>query len=365
MRKRLSVLLVGLLLVCTGCMPQEASVETPPSMTETAETVAPTATAQAAPTETAKPTATPTSKPTASPAASSPIIVAPTATAAPTETPATGVVVSSIDDLIANVAPGVTLLIPAKGLHLDSNTYYADSIDGMTSNPYVSFTDVYGGYAPVIQDVDGLTIISESDEIAPLTNNLESAYVLYFVNCTSLHIENVSAGHMVQWQCEGGVFFMKDCRDVTIHKTEMYGCGTEGLYLEDVVNLTMTDSVIYDCTYNLLTIFDCRNILFQNSTFRDTGFQSLVYAKTAYNVVFEDCLFIGNAAYSGMPFFNVFYDVDIVARRCDFQYNQVPMLTDNSIMRFFDCTFHRNDFDDKGEFYDDGIWLMYDTTDFD
>ena len=286
---------------------------------------------------------------------------APSGTPQPTGTPPAidaGIAVTSIDELIDAVAPGVTLLIPESGLLVTPEDFtFRDS-----GNDYVRLDWAVYNYTVVIQNVDGLTIRGQGPRPAPLTGSASDYYVLYFENCTNLTIENVSAGHLAESNCEGGVFHLDDCRGVTLRSVEMYGCGTEGLYLEDVVGLTVADSVIYDCSARLMTVEDCRDLTFTNTVFRDSGFYTLVDVNNSNQILFDGCQFNDNRS---EEFYSVFTvggrSSGIAVRNCQFTGNTPSRLSDSEAVTFRDCEFQDNGFEGNGYFNVNNAWVTGET----
>ena len=82
---------------------------------------------------------------------------------------------------------------------------------------------------------------------------------------------------------------LEACEDVWVANTTLYGCGTEGLTLVGVDNLTFIDSVIERCTYGLVSTYDCDGLTFVRSIFRDTERFYGFALRDTVNVTLEDC----------------------------------------------------------------------------
>ena len=263
-----------------------------------------------------------------------------------------GVVVTTLEEFTNALKPGATLIIPESGI-----TFFPDETWG-SSNEYMEWDYIDYDLNPLIRNLSGLTLRGTPNALGKLLSTSETAFVLCFENCDNITIENISAGHEVPGHCSGGVFYFDGCKDITILGSELFGCGTEGLYLEDVNGFTMSDSVIYECTYSLSTIVDSRNVTFQNTVFRDTGsFGHMFNISESQRVQFDDCKFTDNfvqnnvefAAEQHYSFFSMDEDSrDIEVKNSEFRGNHVPCLTDSYMLMFDNCQFFDNLFEELG-----------------
>jgi len=280
-----------------------------------------------------------------------------------------GTLVTTLDEFIAAIQPNATVIIASGGITLADSVYYEngawqtdyyDNPDAeSTAQPtgaYVSWSDGWNGSGLMISDVPNLTIRGETER-ARIISNDQYAYVLSFDGCDNLTIDNIVAGHDVPGYCAGGVFRIENSRYVTITNTEMYGCGTEGLYLEDVRDMTVTNSTIYECTYDLMTVIDCKNITFSHTIFRDTGEFDLICVYDSDNIVFENCEFAGNfitdSEYFDYYLFYTDYVSSVSVNNSIFRNNNIKYLSEDYRIPFTNCIFTNNTFDDNGHFEGD------------
>ena len=276
-----------------------------------------------------------------------------------------GVRVDTLDRFVAAIAPGVTLVIPERGITL-SVPYAEAGISPYDQDPpefesdYVRWDHGGTGWQMTIHDVNGLTLVGENGNGLLLSLD-ENAFVLGFENCDDLTLEGLTAGHEVPGYCTGGVFRVNDSRRMTMTDMRMYGCGTEGLAMANVKDARIENCDIYACTFNLMTLSNCEDITFVGTTFRDTGEFDMVYIYESTDILFEDCAFRDN--FSGdytwpCAFFTGRGNGGIAVRRSQFEGNALDMLDNGLGVIFEDCTFTGNLFDDGG-FFDDGRWIPF------
>lgn len=280
----------------------------------------------------------------------------------PDETPqqTSDIVVRNVDEFLAALAPDVTIVIPESGLLFVPDDWVPKGEQLSTDNEYYLVDYIFDEYEIIVRNITGLTIRGGGAAPAPLQCTSEGAYVLSFFNCVDLTIENISAGHLVLDQCYGGVFSFTDCSNVTLRNTEMYGCGTEGLYLVGVTGMIVTDCVIYECTTDLMSIEACRNIVFTNTEFRDSGWYYAIHILDSNGIMFNSCTFARNIVADPFALFSAdTYSSNIIVRNSDFIDNEAIVLSSTDLIKFENCRFSGNNFDTMGFFDDNDSWFSY------
>jgi len=194
-----------------------------------------------------------------------------------------------------------------------------------------------------IEGISNLTIRgvkSANGKLPELIVENELAYVIKFINCNNVVIENVSAGHSVSGYCAGGVFSFANVTGITINNAAMYGSGTEGLTLANVSDMKVTNSRIYECTYHIMSVENSENIAFENCTFDNNKEYELINVADTKNMSFADCKFKDN---EGRRLFSVRADAKVSVSRSVFsgnKTNQAPIIGSDNVS-FTDCDFDK------------------------
>ncbi len=163
------------------------------------------------------------------------------------------------------------------------------------STENVKWEKIHDGSEPVISNIENLVI--EATEYTSILIDPNYVYVLHFNNCKNISIRNLTLGHTDKGYCIGGVLNFTDSSDITIEESILFGSGTYGITLERVKNFSMQNSLIKECTYGLLQIYNCSGITFTDSDFQDTGEFDLIECNYS-DVLFERCGFLRNNGYS-------------------------------------------------------------------
>jgi hypothetical protein len=164
------------------------------------------------------------------------------------------------------------------------------------------------------------------------------AWVMKFQDCMNIVMENIRAGHSEGGYCGGGVFIFVDSSLITLTNVSMYGCGTEGMQLHNVSDLTATNSSIFECTFYIMTVSDSKNIAFRSSLFNNNGDSSLINVYDTENMSFDDCRFSNNLG----TLFNVHSPVSVSNSVLINNSRQEHQIQNSPNVSFTDCTFTEN-----------------------
>ena len=249
MRKKIRSILSILLLftLLAGCQPSAPMTSSAP------ETTAPTQAATEA-----------TTQATTEPTGASGEAFTPVSTGAQTM-----VHVSTVDELLAAIAPDTEIILDAEFYDLSTATGY-----GKTGSTYYRWEEVFDGVQLTIQDVNNLTIRAEGDDIKAHTVSARPRYahVLNFDNCSAITVEGFTAGHTFEpGSCAGGVLGFQGSQDILIRNCGLYGCGVVGVWAEMSKNIQVAACDIYECSWGGVYMVSCKDVTFSGNTIRDLG----------------------------------------------------------------------------------------------
>lgn len=247
-------------------------------------------------------------------------------TAQTTEPAEAVTVVSSVDELLAAIAPGATIELAEGNYYLDSASNYGDRV-----GPYYIWTDMgMGEYGLQIQYVDDLTIRGAGLDKTKLAAESRFAHVLSLMDCKNVTISDMTLGHtQMADACEGGVLYLDHSSNIDLTGLGLYGCGTIGIWGYESQNVTIRDCEIYDCSnsgvslsqswnvtiqdcaiyalgeeYPVMSAFDfwtCRDVTVENCAIRDNYVNRLIWCDGSSDVVFRNNQFTDNRV-SGAAF---------------------------------------------------------------
>jgi hypothetical protein len=133
-------------------------------------------------------------------------------------------------------------------------------------------------------------------EDACITTSNPSCVVLAFRECSDIEISNLKIGHQVVGGCEAGVVALNRCKDVSINKCGLNGCGTEGLVVYYSEGVNVYNTKIYHCSEAGFFV-DESTVSFTNCDFTDMGgvvFTAAVAESEESDITLENCYVYGN-----------------------------------------------------------------------
>ena len=254
------------------------------------------------------------------------------------------IAVTTLEEFLGAVGAGKTIRLDAEIL-LSELVDPEDYTPPKPANKALRWEDQFDGYELAIRGVNNLTIKCGPE--GKLVTASRYSFVLSFEQCGGLTLEGLTAGHTQGGECSGGVLRLDGCKNVRLKDCDLYGCGTEGLMLNDVDGLTMEGGSIYECTNDIMTVESSENIAFSGCTFRDNREYYLVSFGGIKALRFEDCLFENN---EGLTMFNECWGYetgeDALVNNCTFRGNRTEALSGTEKAVFEDCTYEGNNFDD-------------------
>ena len=159
----------------------------------------------------------------------------------------------------------------------------------------LSVDDCFDGLELHISQVENLTIRGAGDKPVRLVVEPRYAYVLTFLNCKNITLENLEIGHTPeQGYCTGGVLQIKDSENITVQNCRLFGCGTEGATIANSKYVYFGNTDIYECTYQIFTIEESARIQFDKCRFYDNQEFSLINVIECIDIILTDCLIYDN-----------------------------------------------------------------------
>jgi len=153
--------------------------------------------------------------------------------------------------------------------------------------------EIFDGRQLVLKGIRQLTIQGGKD--CHIVVEPRYSFVLKFIDCEDLTLDNLTLGHTQGGHCEGGVLRLWECSNVSINHCDMYGCGTYGIEATYSGYLNLSSSVIHDCTYGILQMNYCHHFLFEDCDFlHNREFDLVTTYDGCEEILFQGCRFAGN-----------------------------------------------------------------------
>lgn len=204
--------------------------------------------------------------------------------------------VSTAGEFLEAIAPNAVIELAPGTYNLTE--YLRGASDNISDYVIRTFND---GWQAEIHDVEGLTIRGTTEGSVEVVAEPRYCDVLYFNNCSDIVIENITFGHTIEpGVCEGAVLTFVDCRRISLNLLDLYGCGTYGVVADNTVGITLRDCIIRECSYGMIDLRQCAEVIFEDCVFRDnSGFDMICLSNTI--ALFKGCTFTGNTGDSFLP----------------------------------------------------------------
>jgi len=169
--------------------------------------------------------------------------------------------VTTVDELLAAIAPDTVIELTGQRYMLTEASDY-----GTGSGSGYYRWDTGDGAELVIENVTGLTIRTANRDTCIVTEP-RWVNVLHFIGCEDITLEGFTAGHTDGAYCSGGVLCFENTKGVTVDGCSLYGCGTEGVTTYSCEDVAVTGSEIWNCSQGAAFIYDSKNVSFDNCDF--------------------------------------------------------------------------------------------------
>lgn len=209
-----------------------------------------------------------------------------------------------------------------------------------------------------IYDVTNMALRAEKPGTVRLLTEPAYGNVLTFTECSGIVLENLVMGHGPEKGfCTGGVVQVDSSTDIRLTRCVLFGSGTEGIRASDVSRLIVDQTVIEECSYNILTLVHCEDAVFRSCTFRNN--QSDVSGMINVDqsvVVWNRCRIENNGG--GVAAFLFEADEASILRldRCEILNNRVPTVFNReSVVRMSGTVLRDNFLHEETDWHDEHL----------
>ena len=149
--------------------------------------------------------------------------------------------------------------------------------------------------------------------------------VIAFEDCGFIDLSNIVFGHEIEpGYCSGDVLSFYQCYFMNVNGCDLYGCGAHALEIWQSHDVNITDSIIHDCTYGCMTMYDPGFVIIRNTKFENCR-EFDMFTLTEGSAYFDNCTFRnleGNMVNLGENGYITFSD-------CQFDVNALNSLQSN------------------------------------
>jgi len=147
----------------------------------------------------------------------------------------------------------------------------------------------YEGGELYIHNVENFVISGSGDRSSNIISEVLFAPVISFRDVNNVSIKNIKAGHKPEeGYCDGGVFQFLDSENIFIANSELFGSGTEGLWIENVNHFECKNTDIRSCTFGIMYIGNSDNLVFSGGSYYDNYGYEFISIDNSNDILFSE-----------------------------------------------------------------------------
>ncbi len=175
------------------------------------------------------------------------------------------------------------------------------------------YTDTY------VHDLDNLVIIGAINTSPVFIQPDGYNHVMKFRNVNNLFLQNLRFGHEVEGYCQGGVLLIHNSENIIMDNLELFGSGTEGLSLIDVVHINISNTLVTKSSEQLSSFSNVHDAVLENCRFVDNNPVLRGFAVYRSNITFKNSLITEKYPFYADPqLYDNAYDVLFLTDYYDF-----------------------------------------------
>lgn len=256
-----------------------------------------------------------------------------------------------VDVTVSNAQEFVSALGSNKRIILKPGVYNLSDIQQTDSTDNsVSWKTVQDGKELNIQNIHNLTIEGMESGKVEIKVSPRFANIMNFTNVQNVTIKNIIAGHTpAQYECNAGVLEFTNSNDISIMNSELYGCGSIGLFLNNVKRLQADNCKIDHCSLRAVEFRNSEDInLTSCNIINHEAYSNIIMLSNSKNITFEKCEMANNNNF-GWSFIEAYDKSTILLDKCVIKNNSEstnPNVRFNNIY-FFETTDYNGVSDSK------------------
>lgn len=254
------------------------------------------------------------------------------------------VAVSTVEELLKALKSDRTIrLRPGDYVFDDSNLN-----GGEGPGKFAGLSPHYKDFA--FQNLENLTLEGAGEGVRILQPDGYN-WVMSFLDVKNLRLSRLTLGHSVdKGYCQGGVLRVVNGTNVKADHLDLFGSGTEGLSLAQVDGFTLEDSRIHDCTEQLATVTESRDVRLVRTSIKNNDAKLRGFTIHRSTVTFEDSEVADNTSEAdGAPDYGTLLLLDSGDYVYDFVRSGLspaakPVTPPKTLVRFVRTKLERNGF---------------------
>lgn len=175
--------------------------------------------------------------------------------------------------IVSDIFEFVSVIGSNRTIQLKPGVYDFNWLRDEAENPAVGWEnngkDYFRGLT--VRNVENLTIEALEEGTVEIAARDEDFFVMAFENCRNLTFKNLILGHGLDTNyngCMAEVLHFSTCTDINLQNCTLYGCGTYGFTANACKGLSLTNSIIEECSLGAASVTASESILIDQCELR-------------------------------------------------------------------------------------------------
>ncbi len=184
--------------------------------------------------------------------------------------------VRSIDELLKVLGRNRIIYLYPGNYDFYQSDLFINIDEALQDNFNNLYYQIYHAYSPkliytCLKNTIFIGVPSEGRTKTDILTNNSFASVMMFEDCADISLINLNIVHPLGLYCNGSVLDVKNTRGISIENCTLSGYGATVISAVSTQDVTVKDSKIIDCSFNLLNLSCCSGFVFNNTEFSEAG----------------------------------------------------------------------------------------------
>jgi hypothetical protein len=148
----------------------------------------------------------------------------------------------------------------------------------------------------IMKNRRNLTLKAKPGTVWLISDNSVST-ILCLVDCAGIKLQGIGFLHRTGGFCTGNSIEIHGCKNIVLDSCDISGSGTIGVVADLVDGLTICDCYIHDCTYQMMSLYNVRNITLFNNLFTDNRENTTITEGVSLGNIWGKCIIQNNTFY--------------------------------------------------------------------
>ncbi|MBP7175131.1 MAG: right-handed parallel beta-helix repeat-containing protein [Thermoclostridium sp.] len=193
--------------------------------------------------------------------------------------------------IVSDIFEFVSVLGSDRTIQMKPGVYDFDKLNDAVKNTAIEWENSQYFSGLRVKDIQNLTIEALEEGTVEIVSPGGDVIVMTFLNCRNLTFKNLILGHgFDSYEDEAQVLRFSSCSDISLQNCTLYKGGTYGFTADNCKKLSLSNSIIEECSHGAARITDSEDIVMDGCDLRNNRGDSLLSITSSKHVELKDTL---------------------------------------------------------------------------